>query len=101
MVRFMAVILAISAGTCCAAVGHHHHDDPFAGSNCTCSTFCAGACSINATGPSTKTLYRMTPHGVMSLANKDTGDVNGDTSFVVSRRTAAFDCRKNPNSWQW
>ena len=34
------------------------------------------------------TVYRMTPFGVLDMVNKDTGDVKGDTSFVLSRKTA-------------
>lgn len=84
---------------CAVVVCAHHGDDPFEGSNCTCSTFCDNKCAINATGLSNMTLYRMTPAGVFSLAEKDTGDVRGDTSFVLSRRTSAYQCRKDPNSF--
>ena len=45
------------------------------------------------------TLYRMTQFGVVDMTNKDTGDVLGDTSFVISRRTTAYECRQNPNSY--
>jgi hypothetical protein len=45
------------------------------------------------------TLYRMTPYGVLDMANKNTGDVHGDTSFVLSRRTSAYECRQNPSSF--
>ena len=34
------------------------------------------------------TFYRMTPYGVLDMVNKDTGGVKGDTSFVLSRKTA-------------
>ena len=78
---------------------HHHHVDPFAGSGCSCDTFCHNKCAINATKPTNKTFYRMTPHGVVDMGNKDTGDVHGDASFVLSRRTVAYQCRKNPNSY--
>jgi hypothetical protein len=67
--------------------------DPFAGSGCNCSAFCAGRCAINATKPQNITLYRMTMEGVYGMANKDTGDVLGDTSFVVSKRVTAYQCR--------
>ena len=30
---------------------------------------------------------------------RNTGDIAGDTSFVISRRTTAYDCRKNPSSF--
>ena len=82
------------------AQAQHHHVDPFAGSGCNCSTFCDGSCAINATGHNTYTLYRMTPHGVLDMNNKNTGDVKGDTSFILSRRTTAYECRVNPNQFQ-
>ena len=34
--------------------------------------------------------------GVLELGNKDSGDVPGDTSFVLSRRTQALQCKKDP-----
>jgi hypothetical protein len=67
--------------------------DPFAGSGCNCSTFCAGSCSINASRKQNITLYRMTPDKVYDMVNKDTGDVLGDTSFVISKRTSAYECK--------
>jgi len=45
------------------------------------------------------TLYRMTMKDVLNLDDKDTGDVAGDTSFVISRKNAAYECRKDPSSW--
>ena len=39
------------------------------------------------------------PHGVLDMKNKDTGDTRGDTSFVLSRRTVAYECKKDPNSF--
>ena len=82
-----------------ATLGGHHDVDPFAGSGCTCETFCDYKCAINATAASNTTFYRMTPHGVLDMSNKDTGDVHGDTSFVLSRRTVAYQCRKDPSSF--
>jgi hypothetical protein len=72
--------------------------DPFPGSRCNCSTFCSGLCAINATGRANITVYRMTPFGVLDLTNKDTGDAPGDTSFVISRKTAGYECMKNPKA---
>ena len=60
--------------------------DPFAGSGCTCDTFCSYDCAINATKPQNMTFYRMTYDGVVDLSNKDTGDIPGDTSFVISKK---------------
>jgi hypothetical protein len=34
------------------------------------------------------------------LSRRSTGDVPGDTSFVVDRRTTAYQCRTNPQSMQ-
>eukprot|EP01043_Picozoa_sp_COSAG02_P053774 COSAG02_NODE_5988_length_3873_cov_1.851109_3_plen_357_part_00 len=67
--------------------------------NCSCDTFCDGSCNIASTGAANMTLYRMTQFGVVDMTNKNTGDVPGDTSFVISRRTTAYMCRKNPSSF--
>jgi hypothetical protein len=45
------------------------------------------------------TFYRMTMKGVYDLTDKDTGDVAGDTSFVLSKKNTALECKKNPNSF--
>jgi hypothetical protein len=71
--------------------------DPFLNSGCTCETFCDYKCSINGTAATNMTFYRMTMDGVNDLKNKDTGDVAGDTSFVLERKSTALDCRKNPS----
>eukprot|EP01047_Picozoa_sp_COSAG01_P047601 COSAG01_NODE_4564_length_4919_cov_6.477386_2_plen_269_part_00 len=42
----------------------------------------------------------MTQFGVVDMTNKNTGDIPGDTSFVISRRTQAYECRQNPSSYQ-
>ena len=81
------------------AAAQHHHYDPFHGSGCTCAKFCNYQCSINATKPQNLTVYRMTPYGVWNVDMKDTGDVKGDTSFVISRKTSSYDCKKDPNQW--
>lgn len=41
----------------------------------------------------------MTPFGVLDLAEKNSADMPGDVSFVISRRTAAYECKVNPTSW--
>jgi len=41
----------------------------------------------------------MTPFGAWDMNNKDTGDAKGDTSFVLSRKTAAYECREDPDSF--
>jgi len=92
-------VLVVFASLALVAAQHHHGStDPFAYSQppCTCSAFCDGACAINATGPENVTLYRMTPRHTLTLEDKNTGDVAGDTSYIISRRTAAFDCRNAP-----
>lgn len=91
--------LLMLAATLAIAQHHHHHVDPFAGSNCTCDTFCDYKCAINASKPMNKTYYRMTMAGVYGMADKDTGDEQGDTSFVLSRATQAYECRKDPNNF--
>jgi len=42
------------------------------------------------------TFYRMTMKDVLDLTDKDTGDVPGDSSFVMSRKTQAYDCLQDP-----
>ena len=61
----------------------YNPNDPFAGSGCNCSAFCDGECAINATGKANVTLYRMTPPDVLSLDDKNTGDLAGDDSFIA------------------
>jgi hypothetical protein len=51
--------------------------------DCNCKKFCEYECAINATEARNITVYRMTPHGVYDLENKDTGDASGDMSFVL------------------
>jgi len=92
-----ATVLLLAPPRCLAQQPGHN---PFAGSGCNCSAFCAGSCSINATRAANRTLYRMTPLAVDGLKNKNTGDAPGDTSYVISRRTAAIDCKKDPSSFQ-
>jgi len=76
----------------------HLGSDPFIGSNCTCETFCAQSCAINATAPANMTLYRMTPPDVLGLLDKNTGDMPGDTSFILQRRTQVAYCRTDPTN---
>jgi hypothetical protein len=45
-------------------------------------------------------VQRMTPFGVLDVSNKNTGDSHGDTSFVLSKKTNAYTCRQDPNSFQ-
>lgn len=93
---FLGCVFALYL-TACAA---QHHYNPWAGSGCTCDTFCQNKCAINATEPKNVSFYRMTPFGAWDMNNKDTGDAKGDTSFVLSRKTAAYQCRKDPDSFQ-
>lgn len=58
-----------------------------------------GSCNIATTGAANMTLYRMTQFGVVDMTNKNTGDIPGDTSFVISRRTTAYMCRKDPQNF--
>jgi len=73
--------------------------DPFAGSGCDCDRFCKNECAINATQPMNITYYRMTMKGVYDLSDKDTGDVAGDTSFVLAKKNNEFFCRHNPTDF--
>ena len=63
-----------------AGAAQRHHYDPWAGSGCSCDTFCQNKCAINATEPKNVSFYRMTPFGAWDMDNKDTGDAEGDTS---------------------
>jgi len=101
----MLVLLSV-AGWCRTIVVAQHHIDPFAGSNCTCDTYCKGGCAINASAPGNVTLWRMTPGWrdapgcpVLDLTNKNTGDIAGDAGFVLSRSNArSFFEGDTPNS---
>eukprot|EP00937_MAST-01D_sp_MAST-1D-sp2_P000969 g969.t1 len=76
----------------------YNPNDPFAGSGCNCSAFCDGTCAINATGAQNITLFRMTPPDVLSLDNKNTGDLAGDDSFILQRRALAGSCLADPSN---
>ena len=41
-------------------------------------------------------LFRMTPLDTDGASDKNTGDAPGDTSYIISRRTAAYDCKVDP-----
>jgi hypothetical protein len=86
----LAFILAASAAL------SYPGNDPFAGSGCNCTTFCAGQCAIFPTAAANLSLYRMTPLHVGGATDKNTGDAPGDTSYIISRRTAAYDCKVDP-----
>jgi hypothetical protein len=73
----------------------------------TCADFCAGKCSFrNASSgaPADQgvavnlTLYRLTPVGVLGIANRNTGDPPGDVGFFLSRKTLAAECAKDPSN---
>eukprot|EP00937_MAST-01D_sp_MAST-1D-sp2_P007136 g7136.t1 len=92
--RFTIIALVV------AATAAQYHPDPFSGSGCNCTSFCAGSCAINASKPANMTVYRMTPLNTDALTDKNTGDAPGDVSYVISRRTAAYNCKKDPSSFQ-
>jgi hypothetical protein len=94
----LARVLLLSAVAACSAPTIAAQRGPDFG-KCTCETFCDGSCSVGTTGAANMTLYRMTQFGVVDMTNKNTGDVLGDTSFVIERRTSAYMCRQNPSSW--
>jgi len=70
---------------------------PWPGTGCNCTAYCAGECASNATSAQNMTLYRMTPYGVFNLTNKNTGDMSGDASFVLSRKDIALQCQRDPS----
>jgi hypothetical protein len=41
----------------------------------------------------------MTPKGVYDLTNKNTGDANGDMSFVLYQKNMQLECHKNPDQF--
>jgi hypothetical protein len=41
----------------------------------------------------------MTMKGVYDLTSKDSGDVAGDTSFVLSKKNIEFYCKNNPDDF--
>jgi hypothetical protein len=75
-------------------------NDWFRGTGCNCSSFCAGSCAINGSEPLNLTFYRMTMSSVLGLANKDTGDAPGDTSFLLKTRAYALRCRQDPSAME-
>jgi len=75
-------------------------NDWFRGTGCNCSSFCSGSCAINGSEPLNLTFYRMTMSSVLGLANKDTGDAPGDTSFLLKTRAYALRCRQDPSAME-
>eukprot|EP01048_Picozoa_sp_COSAG05_P028705 COSAG05_NODE_9058_length_650_cov_1.034483_1_plen_171_part_01 len=61
-----------------------------------CADFCAGKCSFSPTPPVELQLTRVSPRGVVGIANKDTGDDQGDLFFTLISATKASECDK-PN----
>ena len=61
--RSAALVVALFGAP--ASGQHHHGMDPFAGSSCTCATFCDGSCDIEDVGQKTMELFRMTQFGVV------------------------------------
>lgn len=95
----MQIIFAIAL-LGAVVLAQHHHFDPFEGSGCDCERFCRYECSINGTKtPDKMTIYRMTMKDVYDLTDKDSGDVAGDVSFVLSKKNNAFYCRQNPGDF--
>lgn len=62
--------------------------------SCDCAGFCAGSCSLPTAAdlPSLLTLYRLTPTNVTDLANKDTGDAEGDAFFTLDEYDLPMRC---------
>jgi len=57
---------------------------------CSCDEFCDYKCAPDEQPVQNITVYRMSMQDVYGLANKDTGDIAGDASFVISRRMTAY-----------
>ena len=59
--------LVLAAST----AAQHHGFDPFAGSSCTCETFCDKSCDVKDVGGiQTLELYRMTQFGVVDMTSE-------------------------------
>jgi hypothetical protein len=94
--KALLVISAVSV-----SMAQYNPPDPFDHANCTCTDYCGGKCAINTTDGDYKQnmlLYRMTPFVARTLTNKNTGDVKGDTSFVLSRKDISDECIKDPTN---
>lgn len=46
---------------------------------------------MNATPASTIEVYRLTPRNIISLTNKDTGDITGDVFFNINEYGPLFE----------
>jgi hypothetical protein len=75
----------------CASAVNAVNYYPFS-DECTCDDFCDYKCAPEEQPPQNITVYRMSMRDVYDLTNKDTGNVAGDASFVISRRTLNFQC---------
>ena len=69
-----------------------------------CQDYCTGKCSfwnesLGDTGGATNmTIYRLTPRGVLGVADRNTGDVPGDVGFVLANRQKILECLHNETS---
>lgn len=68
-----------------------------------CSAFCAGLCpfrpNISASGSvQALEVYRITPNGVVDLADKDSGDIAGDLGFMLYKYITTSQCRPPYNT---
>ena len=83
---------------------------------CTCDSFCAGSCApfcnshSGASCPSLPmppalvqnlTLYRFTPRSIKhTIADTNTGDIDGDLGFFIARRALTARCAVEPRNLQ-
>ena len=67
MLRLLGGCLLLAAST----AAQQHGFDPFAGSSCTCQTFCDKTCDVkDVGGVQTLELYRMTQFGVVDMTSE-------------------------------
>ena len=53
---------------------------------------------MNATPASTIEVYRLTPRNIISLTNKDTGDITGDVFFKINEYDLPLRCLNGSSS---
>ena len=67
-----------------------------------CADFCEGKCGFYNTSwgetgkPINITLYRVTPHNVTGIVNKNSADAPGDITFVIANKNLTQQCLHDP-----
>lgn len=97
LVLALGVALAVRSATAALGLAKGLAARPSARSahaTCDCSGFCSGQCSLPmpATPPQAMTVYRLTPRNITDLANKDSGDAEGDVFFSLNEYDLPLRC---------